>query len=143
MSNLYIRVQTAFYTHRKTAKLRTLIGDDAFWVPPRLWAYAAENQPDGDLSGYSSEQLAMLLGCLKHGASIIASLKACSFVDEDGRIHDWGVYNGYHERYSERAKLAAATRWARARIKRDAQKADVQRESGQGTVDSGDKHCLS
>lgn len=135
MSNLYIRVMTGFYTHRKTARLRSLIGDDAFWIPPRLWAYCAENQPDGNLSSYSSDEIAMLVGCVKHSSSILEALKTSGFIDPDGVVHDWDAYNGYHKRYSERAKAAADARWSK---KKEAKKKDI----GHRTVDSGDKHCL-
>lgn len=111
MSTLYIRLYSAFFTHRKTAKLRAKIGDDAFWIPVRLWAYAAENQPDGDFSGYTSEELAMLLGCSKHASSIRQALLEACFLDENGKIHDWEEHNGYHKFFSERAKKAAISRW--------------------------------
>lgn len=113
MSGLYIKLFTDFYAHRKTARLRARIGDDAFWVPPRLWAYAAEHQIDGDFSGYTSEELAMLLGCDKHASSILEALKACGFVDEDGRLHDWEEHNGFHSTFSKRAKAAATARWSK------------------------------
>lgn len=136
MSNLYIRVMTGFYTHRKTARLRSLIGDDAFWIPPRLWAYCAENQPDGNISSYSSDEIAMLVGCVKHSSSILQALKSSGFLDPDGIVHDWDAHNGYHKLYSERAKAAADARWSK---KKEAKKKDI----GHRTVDSGDKHCLT
>lgn len=131
MSNLYIRVMTGFYAHRKTAKLRALIGDDAFWVVPRLWAYAAENQPDGDMSGYSSDELSMLLACPKHAPSILEALKTSGYLDQDGKIHDWQVHNGYHKSYSERAKKAAEARWSKKK-----------KGKGNRKEESGDKQCL-
>lgn len=112
MSGLYIRVYSSFFTHRKTAKLRTKVGDDAFWIPPRLWAYAAENQPDGDFSAYSSEEIAMLTGCYKHAPSIRQALVEAGFLDSDGKIHDWNQHNGYHKSFSERARKAAKARWS-------------------------------
>jgi hypothetical protein len=139
MSRLYIRVETSFYTHRKTAKLRSLIGDDAFWIVPKLWAYAAENQPDGDLSRYESPQLAMLLGCPKHATSILEALIECGFVDSDGIIHDWGEYNGYHLRFSERAKAAAQARWAK---KKEPKKRQGTVDSGQGTVETSNASSM-
>jgi hypothetical protein len=113
MSRLCVRVTTGFYTHRKTARLRLKIGDDAYWVVPRLWAYAAENQPDGNFSGYSSEELAELIGCSKHAASIRQALLDTGWMDGDGMIHDWSEHNGYHEKYSKRAKNAADARWSK------------------------------
>ncbi len=60
--SLFIRVNCNFYTHRKTAKLRAMLGDDALWLPPRWWSYAAENQPDGIFKDYSAAELAGVLG---------------------------------------------------------------------------------
>lgn len=124
MSQLYVRVMTSFYTHRKTVKLKVALGQDAFWIPPRLWAYAAENQPDGDLSAYSSEEIAELLGCPKYSTSILQALKKSGFIDESGIIHDWSEHNGYHEKFSKRAKNAADARWKK------------EKESGKGKVET-------
>lgn len=115
-------------------KLRAIIGDDAFWVPPRLWAYAAENQPDGDLSGYGNE-LAMLIGCDKHASSMLQALKDSGFVDADCRIHDWQEHNGYHEAYATRAKIAAAARWAKKKAPQ------TPKEEKEMEKEIGDKHC--
>ena len=139
LSQLYIRVRTGFYQHRKTAKLRVLIGDDAFWIPPRLWAYAAEEQPNGDVSGYSSEELAMLLGCSKHAPSIKKHLTDAGFLDGDGKIHDWAGHNGYHEAFAARAKTAANARWEKEK-KEPKKRKSTDKEKD---MESGDKHCLS
>lgn len=110
--SLYIRLSTNFFTHRKTLKLRAALkSTDAYWIPPRLWVYAAEHQPDGDFSGYSSEELAMLLGCDKHAQALLQALKDCGFIEENGLIHSWCEHNGFHKSFSERAKTAAKARW--------------------------------
>ena len=126
MSSLYIRLRTGFYTHRKTARLRALIGDAAYWVPPRLWAYCAEHQPDGNLSSYSSEEISMLIGCSEHASSILGALKSCGFLDGDGAIHGWEEHNGYHQSYSLRAKAAADARWEK---KKEAKKKDTDKDT--------------
>lgn len=115
--SLFVKVFTNFYAHRKTLRLRSCIGDDAFWIPPRLWAYAADNQPDGDFSDYSAEELAYVLGYTKDAPSMLQALLKAGFLDEDRKIHDWAVYNGYHELYAERAKKAANARWEKERTK--------------------------
>ena len=138
MSRLYVRVMTGFYSHRKTAKLRSLFGNDAFWIPPRLWAYAAEHQPDGNLTDYTSEVLADVLGCSKYANSMLEALKKCGFVDESGMIHDWNQHNGYHEKFAERAKKAAAARWSKEKSPTPP-KEDI----GKGKEERGDKHCLT
>ena len=106
---------TSFYTNRKTVRLRIRLGMDAFWIPPRLWAYAAVNQPDGDMSAYSAEELAELIGypstAKSNAQAMLQALKECGFIDESGLIHDWHEHNGYHQTFADRAKKAAAARW--------------------------------
>jgi len=133
MSSLYIKLFSAFFTHRKTVRLRAKIGDDAFWIPPRLWAYAAENQPDGDFSGYTSDELAMLLGCDKHASSILQALRDVGFLDSDGKIHDWEQHNGYHQAFSERAKAAAAARWSKKEKKQKKEEIDTEKDKEKET----------
>lgn len=116
--SLYVRVYTNFYTSRKTAFLRSVLGDDAYWIPPRIWAYAATDQPDGDLSRYSAQMLANLIGYTKDAASMLQALLDAGFLDSDPlRIHDWEEHNSYHLSYAERAKAAADARWAKRREK--------------------------
>lgn len=109
--SLYIKLFNDFWNHRKTARLRSRLGDDAFWIMPRLWSYAAESQPDGDFSDYTDDELAMLIGCLKHATSIKEKLVESGFMDSDHVLHNWKSRNGYHAAYSERAKTAALARW--------------------------------
>ncbi len=137
MSNLYIRVMTGFYVNRKTIRLRSKLGNDAYWIPPRLWAYAAEHQADGDFSNYTSEELAELLGCSKHCLIMLQALKECGFIDESGAIHDWELHNGYHQKFSERAKKAAAARWSKTKTPPTPPK------TLKVEMESGDKHCSS
>ena len=136
MSSLYIRVKTGFYTHKKTIRLKIKLGLDAFWLPPRLWAWAAENQPDGDLSGYSAEEIAELVGYTSNAQAMLQALKICGFVDENGTIHDWQEHNGYHQTFSIRAKAAAAARWNKEKAPTP-QKEDCGKGKG-----NGDKQCL-
>ena len=144
MSTLYIRVKTGFFTHKKTAKLRLSIGDCAFWVPPRIWAYCAENQPDGDLSDYSAELLASLIGYSGNAQALLEALRDSGFIEKGGGLHHWEEHNGYHKSYSERAKLAANARWEKVRErvkKKEAKKNST--DSGNRKQESGHKHCSS
>jgi hypothetical protein len=114
MSKLYVRLYTGFFTHRKTLRLRATLGNDAYWIPPRIWAYAVENQPDGDFSKYTPEEIASLIGYNGDALSMLQALLKAGFMDDAPlRIHDWCEHNGYHKTYSERAKKAAVARWAK------------------------------
>lgn len=116
--SLYVRVNTNFYGNRKTAHLCALIGNDAFWVPPRIWAYAATNQPDGDLSKYPPQVLANLIGYTGDASRMLEALLEVGFLDADPlRIHDWNEHNSYHVSFAERAKAAADARWSKRRNK--------------------------
>lgn len=88
-------------------RLRAVLGDDAFWVPPRLWAYAAENQPDGDFSEYTDAEIAALIGYSKDASSMLQALLRAGFMDDGNRLHDWQEHNGFHKSFSERASKAA------------------------------------
>lgn len=134
MNTLYVKIRTGFYTHKKTAILKLLIGNDAYWVPPRIWAYCAENQPDGNLSGYPPELIASLIGYQGDATSMHQALIKSGYLDACGMVHDWEEHNGYHVTFSVRAKAAAAARWSK---KKEAKK------KGEETIDNRDKHCLS
>lgn len=108
--SLYVRLFTGFWSHRKTMRLRALLGDDAYWVPVRLWSYAAEHQHDGCFKDYSAQELAMLLGYNKDAQAMLQALHQAGFM-VDGCIHDWDQHNGFHSKFSERAKKAANERW--------------------------------
>lgn len=108
--SLFVRLEVGFWTHRKTIRLRALIGDAALWLPPRLWSYAAQNQPDGDFTGYLANELAMLLGYDGDAQAMLEALQRASFMD-GMKIHGWADHNGYHTVFAERAKKAARARW--------------------------------
>lgn len=117
--SLFIRVNANYFTHPKTLRLRMALGHGSDMFPIRLWAFASQYQPDGDLSKYSADELAMHAGCLTDATSMLQALIQIGFIDQDPlRIHDWQEYNGYHSRYAERAKVAATARWAKKRTKR-------------------------
>jgi len=127
--SLYVRLNCNFYTHRKTARLRSLIGDDAFWLPPRLWSYAAENCPDGCFKDFTASELAMLLGYTKDASSMLEALLQAGFMDSNPlRIHDWADFNGYHTVFAARARAAANARWEK---QRESSKEKVQYKRGE------------
>ncbi len=118
--SLYIRVQNGFFTHRKTMCLRVALGNDALWIPPRLWAYAAENQPDGCFAKYPPEQIAMSIGYLGDASSMLQALLEAGFMDANPlRIHDWEQYNGFHKSFAERAALGGKAKAEKERLRRE------------------------
>ena len=77
--SLYIRLQGSYWTHRKTLKMVAALGEPGWWIMPRLWNFAGSNQPDGDFSKYTAQEIALSIGY--HGnaqAMLQAMLQACS-----------------------------------------------------------------
>ena len=136
--SLWVKLYTGFYSHRKTARLRARLGFDAFWIPPRLWAYCAENQPDGNLGDYGAEEIANLLGYTGDAKSMLEALLQAGFLDDKPlRIHDWQEHNGFHQVYAERSRKAASARWNR-------QKPDQKDQKEGDEIDRRDReHCSS
>jgi len=111
--SLWVKVYTNFYTHRKTLRLRASLGNDAYWVPPRLWSYAAENQPDGNFTDYSDSELASAIGYVGDASSMRQALLQAGFLNPDRSIHDWQTHNSFHQVFAERASKAAQVRWGK------------------------------
>lgn len=115
MGGLYIRVESRFFTHRKTLHLRRLLGDAALWLPIRLWTYAAENEPSGDFGRFDAITLADALHYQGDASSMLQALLDAGFMDRDPlRVHKWAEHNAYHQTYAERAKKAAMARWSKS-----------------------------
>jgi hypothetical protein len=120
--SLYIRLDAAFWSHRKTIRLRAILGDSALWLPPRLWSYASQNQPDGDFSKYLPEEIALLLAYAGDAKAMLGALQQAGFVDQDMKIHGWAEHNAYHQEYAERASKAATARWEKHREREEKKK---------------------
>lgn len=116
--SLYVRLHTSFWTHRKTIRLKTRLGEAAFWVPPRLWSYAAEHQPDGNFSDFTPEEIADLIGYSGDAQAMLQALQQVCFMD-GMTIHGWDEHNGYHTMFAERAKKAARIRWEKEQKRKE------------------------
>lgn len=89
----WIRLDCAFYGDARTHMLRARIGERALWVVPRLWCFAAEHAPDGNLSAYPADVLAEELRYKGKGEAMVNALKEAGYLGADGLLIDWeGVY---------------------------------------------------
>jgi len=117
--NKDIRIIVSLPDHHKTNKLIRRVGEGAFRCLIRLWCYAAENRPNGILSGMDAIDIAIASGWGGNEQEWIDALASTGWIDiaEDEIIlHDWEVHNTYAfhaEERSEKARNAAKAKWAR------------------------------
>lgn len=117
--NSDIRLSVGFWQHPKTKKTVRRLGLEGIRSLQVLWLWAAQNKPDGDLSGmdweyielaadWQGEERAFFDHCL--GVWIDAT--------QDGYVlHDWADHNPWQaeaEARSESARKAAKARWGNA-----------------------------
>lgn len=140
--SLYIRLQTTYWNHRKTSRLKLSLGEYGLWIPPRLWSYAAEYQPDGDFSDYSADDLKTALNYSGDATSMLKALQDAGFMD-GMKIHGWDDHNAFHATYSDRARKAAEVRWKKEKNQKK-EESTVQRKRKRVSMMLGDaKHASS
>lgn len=137
----WFQLDSGYYTHPKTMRLRRAMGQEADTYPPRLWAWCSVHAKDGRPPPDLVEE-----ACLWRGdvGRLVAQLTELTFLDPDGAVHDWMDWSGKsiaeYESKKEASKARAAASYARrleeeesnsARILRaeTAQSAPVLRES--------------
>ncbi len=114
----YIQSHQSLADHPKTAGAAELLGID---VPTLighlhlLWWWALDYAPDGDLSGFSKQQLCNAMRCKIDANRVISALVTCNprkggkgFLERKGRgyvIHDWRDFAG---KFLERKEKDAA-----------------------------------
>ena len=90
------RISIALPSHPKTKKLIKISGTDAAWSLVCLFLWAAQNRPDGVLSGMDAEAIELAVDWPGEDGAFVASLIRVGFLDnDDGEfvIHDWHEHN--------------------------------------------------
>ncbi|MFZ1326875.1 MAG: hypothetical protein WAT67_12795, partial [Candidatus Contendobacter sp.] len=124
--NTDIRVDVGFLDHWKTDTLIATLGADAVLALMRIWIFAAQNKPDGRLTGVQKpviERIAKWRGEPGALADLLNELRFIE-VDENGVwvLHDWERHNPYAataEFRHERAKKANAARRSKDETKKN------------------------
>ena len=96
----WIRLYTSFPRHRKTMALRRILGTSDPILG--LWCWASENAPDGDLSGFTPEELETVSGWIGERGKAFKAICDVGFVDvvSDGvsanryTLHEWEEHAG-------------------------------------------------
>jgi hypothetical protein len=93
----WIELHQAVWTHRKTFELASLLGVEDTYAAAhviRLWSWALDNAPDGDLSHLSSRAVAYGAGWRGSAETLLAALVNVGWLNADHTIHDWHEYAG-------------------------------------------------
>jgi len=98
-------------------KLIRRCGEEAIRPLLRLWLWAAQNRPDGVLSGMDAEDIEIAAGWTGDAQALHVALLETCLIDatpEGFVLHGWSEHQGWAchaKERSERAKKAAAARW--------------------------------
>lgn len=119
---MWIRLEVGLESHRKTRRLGRLLGvsDSRIVVGAlfRLWVAIRIKAPDGNLRGWTPEDVAFEMGFPEDDADrIVAALldcgrssshpDACGFLRREGDVlvaHDWFEHNGAHLLEAKRSR---------------------------------------
>ena len=114
----WIRLYTGFFDHPKTRRLRRELGT----IEPiqRLWCWAADCRPDGNLSSESPEDIEESARWNGEPGKCYAAMVSSGFIDVDGdsvRLHGWGEKTGAGIESLIRSRANTAERQKRYRSK--------------------------
>lgn len=140
--NTDIRLSVGFWQHPKTKKIAKRLGLEGVRSLQVLWLWAAQNRPNGILSGmdwedielaadWRGEERAFFECCLSaEGKSMWIDEAEGGYV-----LHDWADHNPWQaeaESRSEAARKAARARWNNA---------DAMRAQCEGNAGASDAQC--
>jgi hypothetical protein len=96
-SGYWAPVYQSLWTHRKTFELAALLGINETYAGAhlvRLWTWAIDNAPDGDVADLSDRAIAYGAGWSQEVSLFVGALIKAGFLDADRRLHDWDDYAG-------------------------------------------------
>lgn len=94
--NTDIRLAIGFFDHPKTIKLERQLGLPGVVSLMRLWLWAAQNRPDGVLSGMDIDDIEIAArwnGEQRALYDVLTKLRFVDFVDSEPHLHDWKEHN--------------------------------------------------
>ena len=110
--NTDIRVDVGFLDHWKTDILLAECGAEGVLALMRLWIYAAQNKPDGRLTGITDKLIERVAKWKGESGQLLHCIVENRFIEQDEEgiwfLHDWEQHNPY----------AAGAEWRRERAKK-------------------------
>lgn len=100
-----INVDSSYFNHPKTRRLKVYIDCHAEIYPIKLWAFCAEYFPkDGCLHGYSGNEIEGILDYIGPSGNLIRALETVGFIEKienDYVVHDWKEHAGFVWNYMQ------------------------------------------
>ena len=130
----WIELHQAVWTHRKTFELAAALDLSETYAAAhllRLWCWALDNAPDGNLTDVSDRAIARGADWSGEPEAFVAALTQAGWLDADRAIHDWEQYAG---RLIDRRE-ANAERMRKARANRVSPDKNARAENVQRTCD--------
>ncbi|MBQ7315547.1 MAG: hypothetical protein IJW90_00400 [Clostridia bacterium] len=94
-----IRIDTKFFQHPKTLKLQRRLGFEGVIALLRLWCWAAENRPLGQLTGIDEEDIELITNWAGADRKLVPVLLELHWLDqgEEGvlLLHEWVEHNSW------------------------------------------------
>lgn len=135
--NTDIRLKVGFFHHTKIVRLERRIGASGVLSLLRLFAYTAQNKPDGNLSGLDDEEIEIAAGWTGKQGEMIEACVGLRLLDKNGPgyvIHDWHTHQPWAagaEKRSKQASDAAKKRWEKTEQKQPSNADSMQPEDSQ------------
>ena len=107
-------------SHPKTVKAARMLGVGVPQVIGHLhllWWWALDHAPDGDLSRFDADDIALAAWWQGNEELFVHALRncgpgdSCGFLSDDQKLHDWNEYGGKYTSRVESARKAANARW--------------------------------
>lgn len=104
--NSDIRIAIGFFDHPKTIKLQRRCGLEGVVSLLRLWEWAAQNRPSGELTGLDKEDIEIAAKWQGEEGKFFDSICELHFIDMTGEkacLHDWAETNSWVASSEDRA----------------------------------------
>lgn len=120
--NTDIRIDVTFPTHRKTVRLRHLVGDRAVEHLLRLWVAAATGAPSGRLERWTLDDVEAAAAWEGKPGQLSEALESCGWLERhEGTLvlHDWTIHQPWVTGAPDRREAAIKAGKASAKKRRE------------------------
>ena len=117
--NTDIRLSINFFKHIKTFRLKKACGLEGIICLQKLWVWAAQNRPTGDLGGFSASEIEAMCEWGGDEGCLISALREIRWLDgEEGsfQLHGWEEFQLWAKKAETRENIGRMGQLARKNI---------------------------